>query len=341
MFSGCEMSQSILPIKRGTRDHQTLSDWCFEAIMDEEFGRCSRIHLVHMRGEREDGVYTMAVSGKWTPQQMGEMFDHKARTYSQDMGATGSGIQQFALLAFYTNTATNEEESLPRQRHPFVVRSNLHMSSDGVTEGPAGSGPMSQDMRHKEANMALLFRRQSELDNTFIRAIQLLGDQLHRSQEALFARDQALLAMQQREADRTHEFRMEELRHLRESEERAMWIRYLPAIANTVLGKEVFPAGAQDTALMTAIAENVSEDHIKMLSMLPGIGDKPEIWGPLSARLRQIIKEKNDRAEAKIQAVERIPRRNAFEDAIGGSTAALDIGQTIHVVESSPKNGAS
>src|SRR6185436_1388415 len=80
-----------------------------------------------------------------------------------------------------------------------------------------------------------------------------------------------------------------ELREMdRSTEERRMMLKLLPSLANRVTGKEIFPTEAEDTALIEMLAENVSADHIKMLSgVLPA-----QVIGPLYARLEKYEKDK-------------------------------------------------
>ena len=90
------------------------------------------------------------------------------------------------------------------------------------------------------------------------------------------------------QAKQNHERQMEEARYQRQSEERATLMRMVPALANSVLGKEIFPQSTADTALITTAVEHLTPEQLSMLgTVLP-----PEVWGPLSARMTQILEEK-------------------------------------------------
>jgi hypothetical protein len=84
----------------------------------------------------------------------------------------------------------------------------------------------------------------------------------------------------------------------RATQTRDRLLKMVPPLVNQFSGKEVFPQNSEDTALIEAIAENLTPDYIKFLSgILPA-----QLWAPLSARLDKYNQEKAA-LEAKIKAL--------------------------------------
>jgi hypothetical protein len=59
--------------------------------------------------------------------------------------------------------------------------------------------------------------------------------------------------------------RLEELRYVRETEERAMFGRLAPGLINQLTGKELIPQTHADSELLDALALRISPDQIKLL----------------------------------------------------------------------------
>jgi len=111
-----------------------------------------------------------------------------------------------------------------------------------------------------------------------------------------------------------HEYRMRELEYHRTSGERGKLLALMPALANTVAGKEVFPQASADTALIDAIAEKVNPAVIEQLAgsgMLPA-----EVAGPLTLRLKEALSKR----EREQEELKRLPPANSDpqKDATGG-----------------------
>jgi len=95
--------------------------------------------------------------------------------------------------------------------------------------------------------------------------------------------------------------------------------KMLPPLVNTVTGREVFPVGATDTALLEAIAEAIDKNPNpnEALGSLASAGIiPPELMGALMARMQQAIAKKRQE-EAERRAM--VPVGNPELDAMGGA----------------------
>lgn len=288
---------------------KTLEDWIHEAITDSDKAKpCSAIGLLHETPSGPKEVHTKRFGkGDNSPSNLAALFNGKAQSYAEAL----PGVQTFWLYAFY---GKNEEEA----RHPFVIN-GVQEYGGLATEPPTSVGRQSQDMRHTEAMVQMSYRAISEANATVMRAaesairrsevqdatILRLTEENNRAIE--YVLNQRFEAMQQ-EAGRD----LERMRYERETGEREKFFRMIPALANTILGADVFPQSSQDTALIEAAFDNLSEDQVKMLA-----GGLPqEVGGMLLARFGEGLKRKRLAKEAAHQVtVEagRLPVRPEFD----------------------------
>ncbi len=286
------------------RKRQSLEGWIREAMIvdaSSHGGPITAIALVHMKGMSQDEIYTARFGGTpQEPRELSELFQHKAESYAQDL----SGTQTFCLIAFYNNS--NE----PGAKHPFAVTSQQDFSNDLVTEGPNGTGVLQQMMRHYEVQTQATFKKDGMLTEALLRTV---GEQnltitalLRENREALELAKVAVLQY----AANEHEHKMKEKEYERATLERQMFFKYLPPLANTILGKEVFPVGTEDTAIIEAIAESLTEDQAKKLAEnLP-----PTVVGIIFNRLEKSMKTK----QLKNAQTQRLIRgKNPEDDAAG------------------------
>jgi hypothetical protein len=91
-----------------------------------------------------------------------------------------------------------------------------------------------------------------------------------------------------------HKLRKERLEYERSTKERAKWMTFLPALVNSLAGREIFPQGTADTALVESIADALPPEAMgQIAAMLP-----PEVMGVIAGRLTEIVERKNrERAE--------------------------------------------
>lgn len=281
---------------------QSLSSWLVEAMTDEEKGKpISAISLVHVVGEHgsEREVHAIRFGTKvWKETDLAELFMHKASSYCQDI----PGSQLFMLLAYYGSSEA-------QARHPFRVSPPTDLGL--ATEPPTDVGVKQQSMRLTEALVQGAFRERALLMDNVFRNYELMS----RHNERLMSEQQAM-AEQMRvmiieKATLGHEQRMAELAEEQKKQLVEKGLELLPAVVNSLTGKEVVPQETADSALIKAVAHNIKHEHVKALaSVLPA-----EVMGPLAARLAQLLDEKEKKeAEGK----RRLSLVSAEDDVVGG-----------------------
>lgn len=112
----------------------------------------------------------------------------------------------------------------------------------------------------------------------------------------------------------THRHQMEALTYQRQTDERKKWLSYIPMLANTVLGKEIFPQSNADTVLLEQVVESIDENAIMALAQFV----KPELMGPLMSRFEEIQKKKMLEAQNKVHALQPVKGVEPEDDAVGG-----------------------
>lgn len=268
-----------------TNGPQTLEQWISEALNDtEKVGELSMLSLMHHVGLAEREIYTIKSPGnKWTTQELGKVFRKKATDYSAEL----DGVQQFILFAFYGGRTE------PEARKPFRINGQTDLGQLG-TEGPTGTGLTQQAMRHSEAIIQLAFKQTGMLFSQFNDMLSTLQNQNHllmtENRDALNAVKEMILS----QANNRHAHEMEQLKYERSSTERRQWLQFVPALINSITGREVFPQSTEDSALIESLIENISEDDILLLSKrLPA-----QLWGPLAKRMEKSLKTKRLKRES-------------------------------------------
>lgn len=257
---------------------KTMQAWIQEALTDEDKeGKCTALVLVHFVGSTEREIHAVKFGGRqWTAKDLANLFRGKAETYSQDL----TGVQEFCLLGFY-----NKGE--PEARFPFRI--NGENDYGGLsTEGPTGTGLVQQAMRHTEAMVQACFRANASMHDNQAAMISSLSNMLQRTfqerNEAYELVTKLTLSITQGQ----HDGRMKELEFKRSSDERREMMRMLPALANTITGKEVFPQETADSALIDALIESLDEKGIETLaSVVP-----KHLWGAMASRMLPVLERK-------------------------------------------------
>jgi len=279
---------------------QTLENWIHEAMIDTDKEKgISMFSLVHMVGQGEREIHTTKLGSKqWTARDLAALFRHKAESYCQEI----PGVQSFCMLAFY-------EQDEPEARHPFMVSGETDLGGLS-TEGPDDKGWKMQGMRHLEAITQLNHRSIHHAIDTLAKLNESLMREnldVRKENREGFALMKELIAAQ---ALNKHEYRMKEMEFERSTEERKKWMSFAPSLVNTILGSEVFPQSTEDSSLLEAIADSLSEDDlIKLTSVL-----KPEILGPISARFEKHFKNKKLKAAT---ATNLLKGKDPADDAAG------------------------
>lgn len=274
-----------------SNNRKSLKSWIEECLSDtEKGGPCSCLSLIYKKpegGSKE--IHSLKLGGKThDPEQLSNMFKGKAETYAQDL----EGIQRFSLIAFYKSTHEPEAEL------PFIIVDGELSSRTGrsVKEDPTATGLMAQFMRHLERKDESLIDVVKGFAAVTLNNHQLMVTENQRLREEVNDAYSIVREMVLERRKEDHDMRMKEMQFARESEDRKQLFKTLPALANTVAGREVFPQSVADTALIEGLGEHIAPDDIKKLVDLGVI--KAEVAGPLIARLAEIQERKNKEAEA-------------------------------------------
>ena len=267
---------------------RTLAEWLTLVVGDPDKERVTRIVLVHMTGMQwtEIDTFKFSETGACEPKVLEQRFRGRAEAYSQDL----SGVQTFNIWVFY-GAATE-----PGARQPFVVQNEADHTKGGLmTEPPDAQGQTMQRMRHNEMLLQQVYRRQQNMDDMSLRR----DEHNERIRHTLMQENMDMFGMMKdlmmQMSSQQHERQMQAMQYQRSSDERKKLLQFAPALVNTLMGKEIFPQSAEDTALIETLAEHVTEEQVQMLGAL---GIPPEAVGALSARIAKAMKEKREAAEA-------------------------------------------
>jgi hypothetical protein len=299
------MSTGIVVARRG---RQSLEAWIHEALADGDKidhegkpAKCSMFSLVHRVGVQELEIHSSRLEGREVnAKDMAEMFRAKAESYAQDL----PGVQTFNLLAFYCKTE-------PEARHPFLVNPQADQHGGLASEPATAEGQRQQSMRHAEMLIQQVYRRQAVMDETAIRREELLMRHIEKLQKENFDAFDIVKEMMMEKALSEHNRKMDLLKFERATMERRKWMTLAPPLVNTLLGREVFPQGSVDTALIESVADSLSEEDIMKLAGTL----KPEVVAPLMDRWKRIMDE---RAATKKLIAQSVPTSQDGEVDAGG-----------------------
>ena len=298
---------------------KTLEKWIAEAINDpDKDGKLTKFVLVHMiGGTQQQEIHTCKLQGvDVIPKDLAEMFQGKADTQAQDL----DGRQLFQLLAYY-------QTKDPEARFPFVCQRQVDPTHGGLmTEPPDERGQLMQNMRHKEQAYTALsgmigqvYQRQAVMDSHSLRIIEAQANQINNLTAENFQNFGMIKELIFKLADDTHQHRMEEIRGQQSADTRKQVIGMLPALANSLTDREVFPIAAEDTALINSLVENLDEEQGKQFpAFLQSMGVNPVLLGPLASRITKALTAKREKA-ATIQKVSKTYRGTPELDIGGGS----------------------
>jgi hypothetical protein len=298
----------------GMRKRTSLKDWIKESIDEgengEKSGKIAAFALVHVNGNLEREIHTIKFNGKSHKiEDIASMFQHKAESYAQDL----PGQQLFKVLAFYGGAA-------PESALPFSVGGATEYNGL-ATEAPDNRGMTQQGMRITESVVQRLFSERIVLFDQ----IQRYGDRMERIFDKMMQETVELKAenremfslLKEAAMDKVrsqHDLRMKEIQASKDAKDREMFFKFLPALANQILGREVFPESTADTALIETIAENLTQDDImEIAKKLP-----PQLMGPLASRAAEIIQRRNAEKEAIAKSLPASGKMTPEQDAAGG-----------------------
>lgn len=280
---------------------QTLDEWVHEALTDPDKKEpCTRIVLIHRQGVRELELHTTQIgSRQWSAKDLANMLHSKAQNYAAEL----PGMQTFCLLAFY-----GESPQWGAIR-PFQCPGQEELPGLG-TEAPSKEGLVQQAMRHTEAMTQMAMRQ----TNAMCQSMNQMFDQVVRENISLRKENMEAMAVVRdaimRLTTSANESAMKRLEYERTSQERSQWLGLIPALANGLLDREVFPQETADSVLMREVAENLTEEDFRLLSKRL----RPEVMAPLAKRFAKILADKRG---AKDQAARALASVDPEEDATG------------------------
>lgn len=258
---------------------KALDKWIQEALSDpDKDGEVSMMMLVHQVGQNEKEIHTtkFSASRKWTPGDLAKMFQGKAETYAQDL----PGYQTFVLKVYYGGR-NSEEAALP-----FGVKGKSEY--DGATEPPTQEGRTMQSMRHSEALFSQTYRRQQQQDDYALRLLEIQNRMLVAAMQENRDAFMIVKEVMMQQALNQHNHKMAEIQAVQGMEDRKKLFEYLPLLANTIMGREIFPQSKEDTVLVEGVLANLSSDEAQMIaSML-----KPELQGAFFQRVQKFMDKK-------------------------------------------------
>ena len=263
--------------------------------------------LLHERGNTSKQIHLTKFGGKYMkPDELADMFVNIATSYAAELETT----QGFQLAAIYGAES-------PEAWQPFRV----HPSADnGVsTEDASEKGVVKMGQRMLGDLHKLTLERQNQQDQAvngiLLRQNQIIEVLAGRVHDLTHENAQAFNVVKELISEKVtdnHEHRMLEIQATQKAEERRKMLQLLPALANTVTGREIFPQATSDTALIDTIAENLNESHIKQLM---GLTLPPEIMGALMSRLNDAAEKKAQRDQARQLGPHPSPEDEAAGDA--------------------------
>jgi len=286
---------------------QTLESWLVEAMTDEDKeDPITAIALMHVVGEHSSDreIHSVRFGAKvWKESDLAELFRRKAESYCQEM----PGSQLFVLLAYYGKVKE------PQARHPFRVNPTSEIGGLGAltTEAPNETGVRQQSMRLTEALVQGAFRERALLMDNVLRSNELLARHNQRLLEEQQGITEAMRAMLLQQVTSQHELRMQEMAQLQKKELVDKGMELLPAIINSLAGKEVVPKSTEDASILSALASALKPEQVQLLAAsIP-----PEVMGPLANRLAELLREKEKKEK---EGKRRLQLLSAEDDAVGG-----------------------
>lgn len=281
---------------------KSLEYWIAQALTDQDKEvSCSQMSLMHIAVmpsghavPREVHTIHAKEGNTWDAGIIANMFTTKAELYSQNLG----GSQTFMLVAKYGKNDADAE-------HPFVLTGVSGEFQGLVTHPPTPAGQVAQGMELTHAIVVRTFQMQGMLFDQATRQIESLTrrcEHLDEENREVFG---LLRNEMMRQVQLQHEQKMKQMEYQRSTEERRMIIKFAPAVINGLLGREIFPQNAEDTAIIETLALAIPEEQIKQLQML------------LPAPINGILYDRFIRALKEERASRELARRAAQEATAG------------------------
>lgn len=283
-----------------------LEEWIKFATNDPDiltqYGPCVMISLVRSEKGFDDEVHSTPLTAQWKAEELAEKLYNIARQHCKDI--PGGIEHRYRLLAFY-----RDGQGSPKADKAFAINP-YGQESEYVTETPDDKGARAQGMRLLETMAQGTF---TILRQTIGDTAAELKDARRENREMFGMMKEMMMAMAEMKFD--HQMKLRQFD--RETTERNTLIKFAPALVNQILGKDIFPQGMADTALIDTIAENITEEQIqKLASSADGL--PPQVWGPLAMRVHKAMADKRKLQEGVKSSLKLIQgAKNPEDDAAG------------------------
>jgi hypothetical protein len=291
-----------------------MRQWIAECLLVSEkadlYGvkKCTGFALIHERGGSPKELKAISVGTAADPKELAAIFKSTADTYAGGV----PGVQQFQLLAFF------DGQDEPKSFYPF--RKNGHDETHGglMTEGPTPTGVLGQLMRLFEANTRITHQYSASTFSTMER----MFDRLDRRNARLESEQHDLIELakelifQKASDEHNRKVALQEMEQ--SAQDRQLFMRLLPGVANRVFGKEIFPQSTVDGEIIDQMAESLTEEQIGQLSSIL----TPEQWGLLADRLVTALQKKQAREDEKAKREEHFTPSNGSNGSNGAHQEA-------------------
>jgi hypothetical protein len=273
-----------------TRKRVTIEQWVTAALADDDKGSaCSALSLVFLKGITQEEIHTKELKGPQNPRQLSEFFIERACGYAQDL----AGIQTFKLLAFYGKPE-------PQAAFPFTVADgNLTIgdNSSYSKHEATPTGLLGQLMKHNETVM--------QMNNALVTAIISDGLAVRRelAEATMLVRDAVMQF-----ATAGHSNQMQLLAYQRETAERQMFAKALPAMVNHLTGREIMPDNFAMAEALEGMADRIGPNDLQMLVSMGKV--TPQEAQALAAHFAKIRDEK--------EAAKKLLQKSPSEEGLTG-----------------------
>jgi hypothetical protein len=217
------------------------------------------------------------------PKELARLFWDIAETYCQDL----PGAHTFRMTAFYGNG--DQWQSVL----PFVVTGRQDF--DGMlTEGANIQGQMGQGMRWLEKGLSLVMAQTATLLDASNETIRLLtGSNSRLIEENHHAFEVVKDMVVERELN-SRNFDFEKMKYESGVKTRDKWLGLLPPLANKLSGREIFPQNTEDTAILQALANELTGEDAEKIAVV--LQKKPELLAIVAKRLNELVDDPNKKA---------------------------------------------
>ncbi len=282
----------------------TIEAWLLDALSDpDKGGPASVVTLVYVKpGGSHQEIHSKNLKGAThNPKSLADFFMNKATGYAQDL----PGIQTFKILAFY---GTDQ----PQAEFPFTVADG-EMTAGGETafarHEPTTQGLLAQLMKHNEQTTSMLMQiAQTVTVQAVLREGQLRGEV---AEAQAIVRD---VIMNMTKENQAHE--IAKLQFARETEERRMLGKALPAAVNYIAGRDVLPQELADSNILDAMAEKVKPEHLTLLVQMKILTQEQATL--LAARFTKTLEQRTKEREL----LKTVPAEDKPEHAPGTNGVA-------------------